>query len=308
MRPVNSAIEIGLVVGRPGNDQRRARLVDQDRIDLVDDRVVERALDHRGPLIFHVVAQIVEAELVVGAVGDVRMIGVATLLVGQIGHDHPNGQPEEAVDLPHPARVACGEIVVDGDDMDAGAGQRVEIGGERRDEGLALAGAHLGDLAAVEHDAADQLDVVVALAERALGRLAHRGEGLGEQAVEILAIGQTRAEQGGLVGEIGVVHRRNNGLKAVDLADQTAERLDVTFVGRTEQGLGKAAEHGEFLCHMGSAPPVMGRRRRECERAGGLGRTALLDAQAARIERHGSGDGEDHRDVGVAIGQQGDAA
>ena len=30
----------------PGDDQRRPRLVDQDRVDLVDDRVVVLALDH----------------------------------------------------------------------------------------------------------------------------------------------------------------------------------------------------------------------------------------------------------------------
>ena len=40
--------------------------------------------------------------------------------------------------------------------------------GERRDEGLALAGPHLGDLALVEDGAADELDVEVAHPERAL--------------------------------------------------------------------------------------------------------------------------------------------
>jgi hypothetical protein len=67
--------------------------------------------------------------------------------------------------------------------------QRVQIDGERRDQGLALAGAHLGDLAAMEDDAADQLHVVMALAERALRRLAHRGEGLGQQIVQVVLEG-----------------------------------------------------------------------------------------------------------------------
>ena len=145
--------------------------------------------------IFHIVAQIVEAELVVGRVGDVALIGVAALLVGQVGDDHPDAQAEEAVDLPHPFGVALGEIVVDGDDMDALAGQRVEIDRERRDQRLALAGPHLGDLAAVERDAADHLDVVMALAERALGGLADRREGFGQQIVELGAVGEPLAEQ-----------------------------------------------------------------------------------------------------------------
>ena len=36
---------VGRLLRRPGDDQRRARLVDQDVVDLVDDGEVELALD-----------------------------------------------------------------------------------------------------------------------------------------------------------------------------------------------------------------------------------------------------------------------
>ena len=49
-------------------------------IDLVDDRVIVTALHHRLAVVFHVVAQIVEAELVVGGVGDVGGVGGACAL------------------------------------------------------------------------------------------------------------------------------------------------------------------------------------------------------------------------------------
>jgi hypothetical protein len=39
------------------------------------------ALHHLGAVVFHVVAQIVEAEFVVGGVGDVAGIGLAALVV-----------------------------------------------------------------------------------------------------------------------------------------------------------------------------------------------------------------------------------
>jgi len=54
-------------------------------------------------------------------------------------------------------------------------------GGHQR---LALAGAHLRDLALVQRDAAHQLHVEVAHAEHALARLANHGEGLGQDRVE----------------------------------------------------------------------------------------------------------------------------
>ena len=54
--------------------KRRPRLVDQNRVHLVDDRVFQRALHHLLQRGLHVVAQVVEAELVVGAVGDVALV------------------------------------------------------------------------------------------------------------------------------------------------------------------------------------------------------------------------------------------
>ena len=64
-------------------------------VDLVDDREVVSALDHLGELVLHVVAQIVEAELVVGAVGDVGGVGVGALAVVEAVHDDADGQAEE---------------------------------------------------------------------------------------------------------------------------------------------------------------------------------------------------------------------
>ena len=43
---VDGVVELGAVVERAGDDQRRARLVDQDRVHLVDDGVVVAALHH----------------------------------------------------------------------------------------------------------------------------------------------------------------------------------------------------------------------------------------------------------------------
>ena len=147
-------------------------------------------------LVLHVVAQVVEAELVVGAVGDVGGVGRAALVVVEAVDDDADGQAEEAVDLAHPLGVAAGEVVVDGDDVDALAGERVEIDRQRGDQRLALAGLHLGDGALVQHHAADQLHVEMALAERALGGLAHGGEGGHQEVVEVDAGGEPGAELG----------------------------------------------------------------------------------------------------------------
>ena len=135
-------------------------------------------------------------------------------------HDHAGREPQEVVDLAHPFGVALGQVVVDGDDVDALAGERVEIDGQGGDQGLAFAGLHLGDAALVQHDAADELDVEMALAERALGGLANGGEGLGQEVVQRLAVGQPLLERGRKRPELVVRFLLELGLEGVDPGDQ----------------------------------------------------------------------------------------
>ena len=80
----------------------------------------------------------------------------------------------------------------------------VQVRGQGRHEGLALARLHLRDHAAVQGDAADELHVEVPHVEHAAARLAHDREGLGEEVVEGLALGQPRPELRGLGRELGV--------------------------------------------------------------------------------------------------------
>jgi hypothetical protein len=181
---------VGRLVGRPGDDQRRPRLVDQDRVHLVDDGVVVPALHAIFDLELHVVAQVVEAEFVVGSVGDVGGVGGAALVVVQVVDDHAHGQPQKLVDLAHPLGVALGQVVVHRDHVHAVAGQRVQIAGQRGHQRLAFAGLHLGDLALVQHHAADQLHVEVAHLHRAPAGLAHHRKGLGQNLVQRLPLGR----------------------------------------------------------------------------------------------------------------------
>ncbi len=165
--PGELRVPAGALLGGAADDERRPRLVDQDRVDLVHDREVVAALHALLQAPGHVVAQVVEAELVVGAVGDVGAVLLAALLRRLLGQDHAHLEPEEAVHPAHPLRVALGQVVVDRDDVHALPAQRVEVGRQRRDQGLALAGLHLGDVAQVQRGPAHQLHVEVPLAQRA---------------------------------------------------------------------------------------------------------------------------------------------
>ena len=88
---VDAVVLVGGLLRRTGNDQRRARFVNQDRIDFVDDREVVLALRAIGERELHVVAQEVEPELVVGAVSNVAEVARPALLIVQAVDNVANG-------------------------------------------------------------------------------------------------------------------------------------------------------------------------------------------------------------------------
>jgi hypothetical protein len=225
-------------VGRAGDDERRAGLVDEDRVDLVDDRVVVPALHELRRVVGHVVAQVVEPELVVGAVGDVGRVGLAALRRGHPAEDRAHGQAEEAMHPAHPLRVALGQVVVDRDHVHALAGQAVEVRGEHTREGLALTGLHLRDRPRVQDDRADDLHLVRLLTEDPVGGLAGHRERLRQEVVERLTLAQPPLELVGLRAELVVGQRLRLVGERVHVVGEGAVPLELPAFAGPEQ-LGK---------------------------------------------------------------------
>ncbi len=231
---VGAAVQLRGLLALAGDDQRRAGLVDEDRVHLVHDGEVQFALHHALLVGDHVVAQVVEAELVVGAVGDVRGVGGLALGGVEVVDDQAHRKPQEAVHLAHPLGLELGQVVVDGDHVHALAGQRVQDRREGGGERLALAGAHLRDAALVQHDRADELHVERPLAQHPHARLAYQRVGLRQQPVKVRAalgllpkLRDARAH--GVVGQLVDL-----ALQGVDLVHGLAQPFDFALVGRRQ--------------------------------------------------------------------------
>ena len=187
---VHGQIDGSLVFGLAADDERRARFVNEDGVHLVHDGVVELALHAIARLIHHVVAQVVKAVFVVGAVGDVGAVGGLLFFARHVRQVHAHRQAQEVVEARHPLRVAVGQVVIDRDHMHALARERVQIHGQRGRERFALARAHFGNLALVQGHAADQLHVKVAHLHHALGGFAHHGESFRQKLIQRFALAQ----------------------------------------------------------------------------------------------------------------------
>ena len=109
--------------------------------------------------------------------------------------------------------------------MAAVAGEGVEIEGEGGDKGLALPGLHLGDAAGVQDDAAHELDVEGPHAQGAPGALAGDGEGLDEEIVEGLVLGEALLELLGLLAELVVGESLGLRLEGVNAANEAGQVL-----------------------------------------------------------------------------------
>ncbi len=227
---VHLVVAVRRLLGRAGDDQGRPRLVDQDAVDFVDDGVVMAPLDKVGQAELHVVAQVVEPELVVRSVGDVGVIGRLPVDIVHLVLDRPHVEPEGAEDRPHPLRVALGQVIVDRDDMDAFAFEGVEVGGERGDERFSLARLHFGYLALVEDHAADDLDIERAHPDGAAGGLAGDGERFDQDVIQGGALAELVLEFGGLGAKLVVRQLLDAGFDLVRGGHVRLELFQVPFV------------------------------------------------------------------------------
>ena len=212
------------------DDERGARLIDENGVHLVDDRVMQIALYHLTLREHHVVAQIVKAELVVRAERDVGGVRRLALREIHVVRDESDREPEVAVEFAHPLAVAPCEVVVDGDHVDAAPRKRVEVDRRRRDERLALACAHLGDAPLVQAYAADELDVEMPHSEHAPRRLAHDRERLGKDLLKRRAVIDLLAKPARVASQLIVREVRHRGFEPVDLIDDFAIPRDFLII------------------------------------------------------------------------------
>ena len=227
-QPIDLGEPLRVVFGRPGDDQRGPCLVDQDRVDLVHDAIPVTALHASVGVPAHVVAQVVESQLVVGAVGDVAGVRLGPFAHLHARQDDPDVQAQVAVHAAHPFGVAFGQVVVDRDDVDAGPGERVEIGGGDAGEGLSLAGLHLDDRAAVQDDSPHELDVEDALAELPAGGLTRQRERLRQDLVARFARLEPRPQPVRPRREVGFGESDHPRLQLVDPVHERNQGLQIT--------------------------------------------------------------------------------
>ena len=107
----------------------------------------------------HIITQIIKTELVVRAIGHVRMVGLFAIFILKPMHNSTGCEAQKTIEFSHPFRITLSKIVVHGDNMDAATGQSIQIDRQRCHQRLSFTGLHLCNLALMEHNPSHQLDV-----------------------------------------------------------------------------------------------------------------------------------------------------
>ncbi|CFR80327.1 Uncharacterised protein [Mycobacterium tuberculosis] len=138
----------------------------------------------------------------------------------------------------HPLTVAFSQVVVDGDDVHAVAGQRIEVSGQHTGQGLAFTGLHLGNVAQVQGGRTHHLHVERPLVQHPPGGLAGHGEGLGQQVVEgfwVFLVGQPPLELVGFRPQLGVGEFLDIVGQSADIVGHLLEALDHATFAKAQQ-------------------------------------------------------------------------
>ena len=112
------------------------------------------ALDHLIERGFHIVAKVIETKFVIGPISDIGGVRLAAFIVIETMDDAANAHADALINTAHPFGIAAGEIIIDGDDVDAFAGQGIEVYRQGRDQGFSFPGFHFGDFALMEDNSA----------------------------------------------------------------------------------------------------------------------------------------------------------
>ena len=147
---------------RTRNNERCTRIVNQDRIDLIDNCEVVLALHQIGRRRRHIITQVVETILVICSEGDICKVGIATLLrIRLVRIDTVNRQAVELIHRTHPLGITLCKVVVHGNHMNTLACQRIQEYGQCSHEGLTLSRSHLGNLTLMQYHSTEELNIVV---------------------------------------------------------------------------------------------------------------------------------------------------
>ena len=227
---IHNVVHFGGFFTGTGNNKRRTRFIDQYAVDLVHYCIIQLSLHPVAVVYYHIVTQIIKAELTVCSVGDIAAVCLALFLRLHLRQHSADAQPQEVVQLAHPVRLKRCQILIYRYDMNALSFQRIKICRQRSHQRFALASAHFGNSALMQHDSAYKLNNERLHAKDTPCRLAANRKSFNKYIIGGFTLCQTPAEFRRLCFELCIAELFHLRRKRIYFQCDSAKLLYIAFV------------------------------------------------------------------------------
>ena len=216
------------------NDQRCSRLIDQYRVHLVDNTEMQISQHQLLLVDYHVVTQVIKAELIICHISNITGICLLTLFAGHAVQHDPDRQAQKFMYLSHPLSVTLCQIVIDRYNMNALALQRIQVSRCGRYQRFSFTGTHFGDTSLMQNDSADQLYMVMLHVQDTARGLSHRCKRFRQQIVQCLSLSKSLFVFRRLPPQFLIRQRLHRRAKLLDFIYQRHDSLQFSFTVCTE--------------------------------------------------------------------------
>ena len=141
-----------------GNNQRCSCFINQDRVNFIDDCVMQISKHQLLLIDHHVITQIIETKFVVGNIGNVAVVCGSSLFRLHVVQNHTNRQSKKFMYLAHHLSITLCQIVIDSYYMNSFSFQSVQISRRGTYKRFTFTGFHLSDTSLVQNNSTHQLN------------------------------------------------------------------------------------------------------------------------------------------------------
>ena len=198
-KDITHFIELRGLTALSGNDQRCTCLIDQDRVDLIDDTVVQISLYQLFFIDDHVITKVIKSQFVISYISNIASVCCTALFRFHVVQYNTNSQSKELMNFTHPLSISFCQIVIDCYDVNAFTFQCIQICRKCRNKGLTFTGLHLCDTALMKDDTTDDLYTVMFHTENSFCTFTYDCESLRKKIIQCLSLIQTFLELSGLI-------------------------------------------------------------------------------------------------------------
>ncbi|MNC10300.1 hypothetical protein D3C75_579390 [compost metagenome] len=240
---VGCHIQIRRLGGLSGNNKRRPRFIHQNGVHFVHNGIIKGPLHHLLFIQNHIVPQVIKAELIVRTIGNITGISSLLVLMAHLCQVQAYCHTEEIIYFAHFVTAHGGQIIIDRYQVDAFAGQCIQIQRQSSCLGFTFTGFHFGNPPAVEHHTTDQLHIKVAFAQHPFGGFPDDSKSIGEDIVQLFPFSHPFLQHFGLRTQLLVGHGLIFRFKGVDDFHVPHHLLDFSLVGVAKNFLYES-QHG----------------------------------------------------------------